>query len=82
MTGGISERIRMVKERRNYMGKSVDYYFYRQDSKRNLFLKKVIQTSPSITFYTRSMLNLNFVSSSILLLMFMGSRIKGGRLLN
>jgi len=30
---GISEVIREVKERRNYMGKSVDYYFFRQDFK-------------------------------------------------
>jgi len=33
MTGGISEGIEIVKERGNYMGKSVDYYFFRQDSK-------------------------------------------------
>jgi len=30
---GISERMQIVKERRNYMGKSVDYYIFRQDSK-------------------------------------------------
>jgi hypothetical protein len=30
---GISERTQIVKEKRNYMGKSVDYYFFRQDSK-------------------------------------------------
>jgi len=30
---GISEGIQQVKERRNYMGKSVEFYFFRQDSK-------------------------------------------------
>jgi len=32
--------------------------------------KRAVQTSPSITFYTHGMLNLIFISSSWLLLMF------------
>jgi hypothetical protein len=35
------------------MGKSEIVYFLRQDSEGYPLLKKVVQTSPSITFYTR-----------------------------
>jgi hypothetical protein len=52
LTGGISEETEIAKEYRNYMGKSVKNYSLRQDSLRNPLLKKVVQTSPSITFYT------------------------------
>ena len=49
---GISEETEITKERGKYMGKSVQYYILRQDSRWNPLLKNVVQTSPSITFYT------------------------------